>query len=70
MKRISKIIVKICCCITLLIIASCGDKYSAEGNKLSVSIANELVNLGFCSAPADCIKKLDVYGGHDNRINC
>ncbi len=69
MKKISKTVVKICCCILFLFLGSCGDNYTEQGNKLSISIINELVNLGFCSAPTDCIKKLDIYGGHDNRVN-
>lgn len=69
MKKLLTIVVKICCCISLFLLGGCGDKYSEQGNKLSISITNELVKLGFCSTPTDCIKKLDIYGGHDNRVN-
>lgn len=64
-----KIVAVLGYCSIILLLGGCGDKYSEQGNQLSSSIKSELINLGFCSTPMDCIDKLDIYGGHDTQVN-
>ncbi|TAN35473.1 MAG: hypothetical protein EPN23_11095 [Verrucomicrobia bacterium] len=46
-----------------------GERYTKEGNALSVRINNELASQGFCHSPKECDDIFEMYGGHGDRVH-
>lgn len=67
MKLINRLSIIFIC----LFMSSCHlvGKYSEQGKRISMEINNELIRLGFCSSPAECVSNLDLYGSDDTEIS-
>lgn len=65
-----KLINKLSLIFVFLFISSCHlvGKYSEQGKRIGMKINNELISLGFCSSPAECVSNLDLYGSDDTEI--
>jgi hypothetical protein len=69
--RASTCVVFICCTVFQVIPASgAGNRFAAEGARLSAAIERNLIEKNICRADAtDCSKQIRLYGGHGNKVN-